>query len=395
MKKIFRKLHLWLSVPFGLVITVICFTGAMLVFENEVTEVANRQLVFVDRVTDDPFNASEVATLVSKTLPDSVKVTGVVISSDPERAYKVNLSKPRRAFVYVDQYTGEIKGKNERLPFFQTMFRLHRWLMDSRPADGAIFWGKMIVGVSTLVFVVILITGLVIWVPKSRKALKNRLSVCATKGWKRLWYDLHVAGGFYALLLLLAMALTGLTWSFSWYRTGFYKAFGVEMRQETKQAESGNGKEKKSVDKDKAREKRADGKIRDRESADFDAWATVFDRLASKNPDYKQIVVSDGKANVSFDKYGNQRASDKYEFDKRSGEITKTELYVDADDSSKIRGWIYSVHVGSWGGLTTRILTFLAAIMGASLPLTGYYLWIRRLYRKKNPAKQELSKSRS
>ncbi|WP_349829969.1 PepSY-associated TM helix domain-containing protein, partial [Bacteroides uniformis] len=57
-------------------------------------------------------------------------------------------------------------------------------------------------------------------------------------------------------------------------------------------------------------------------------------------------------------------------------------LYKDADTSGKIRGWIYSVHVGSWGGWATRILSFLAALIGASLPLTGYYLWIRRLVRK-------------
>ena len=35
MKKIFRTLHLWLSVPFGLLVSLICFSGAMLVFENE------------------------------------------------------------------------------------------------------------------------------------------------------------------------------------------------------------------------------------------------------------------------------------------------------------------------------------------------------------------------
>lgn len=74
---------------------------------------------------------------VAETLPDSVTVTGVSISSDAERAYQVSLSKPRRASIYVDQYTGEVKGRNERAPFFLTMFRLHRWLMDSmKPGDG-------------------------------------------------------------------------------------------------------------------------------------------------------------------------------------------------------------------------------------------------------------------
>ena len=37
MKKFFRKLHLWVSVPFGIVITITCFTGALLVFEKEIT----------------------------------------------------------------------------------------------------------------------------------------------------------------------------------------------------------------------------------------------------------------------------------------------------------------------------------------------------------------------
>ena len=47
--------------------------------------------------------------------------------------------------------------------------------------------------------------------------------------------------------------------------------------------------------------------------------------------------------------------ADRYTFNPRSGEITGATLYKDADASGKIRGWIFSVHVGSWGGLTTRL----------------------------------------
>ncbi|MDE6348140.1 MAG: PepSY domain-containing protein, partial [Bacteroides sp.] len=39
----------------------------------------------------------------------------------------------------------------------------------------------------------------------------------------------------------------------------------------------------------------------------------------------------------------------------------------------------YTMHVSNWGGIFTRILTFLAALLGATLPLTGYYLWAKRL----------------
>ena len=118
MKKVFRKIHLWLSVPFGLLITLICFSGAMLVFETEVMELCHRDLYYVEKVGPAPLPMGKVAEKVAATLPDSVSVTGVTASSAPERAWQVNLSKPRRASVYVDQYTGEIKGKYERAPFF-------------------------------------------------------------------------------------------------------------------------------------------------------------------------------------------------------------------------------------------------------------------------------------
>lgn len=108
----------------------------------------------------------------------------------------------------------------------------------------------------------------------------------------------------------------------------------------------------------------------------------MYDELKNANPDYKQITLSRGSASVSFDRLGNQRAADRYAFDPRTGDITEPTLYKDAAASGKMRGWIYFVHVGSWGGITTRILTFLAALLGASLPLTGYYLWIRRLIQK-------------
>ena len=389
MRKIFRNIHLWLSVPFGILITLICFSGAALVFEKEVMELCHRELYFVKKVEAAPLPMEQLMTKVAATLPDSVSVTGVNISSDPERAYQVTLSKPRRASMYVDQYTGEITGKYERAPFFNFMFRMHRWLLDSMKQDGGIFWGKMIVGTSTLMFVFVLISGVVVWWPRTRKALKNSLKIVANKGWRRFWYDLHVAGGMYALVFLLAMALTGLTWSFQWYRTGFYKTFGVEV-----QPSMGHGNAAANAT---AKGGKRDGKPEGREGrgahrySPYTNWQQVYEQLAEANPDYKQISVSDGSASVAVPRFGNKRGTDRYKFNPRNGEITETTLYKDLDNSGKIRGWIYSVHVGSWGGMLTRILTFVAALIGASLPLTGYYLWIRKKIKRRPASPKFLS----
>ena len=394
MKKIFRQIHLWLSIPFGLIITVICFSGAALVFENEIMELCRHDFYYVSKVEETPLPAGELAQKVVATLPDSISVTGISISSDPAKAYQVNLSKPRRASVYIDQYTGEIKGKYERAPFFTTMFKLHRWLLDSMKPDGGIFWGKMIVGVSTLMFVFVLISGIIIWIPRSAKALKNSLKISVNKGWKRFWYDLHIAGGLYTFIFLLALSLTGLTWSFSWYRTGFYKAFGVEMQEKGEgRMENGEGKKRDMKEKERSEKEGEDRKGRNQRKGEthsllpsqfsslpspYALWQKVYEQLKAQNPDYKQITVSNGTANVSFNRFGNQRASDRYSFNPRNGEITEATLYKDLDNSGKIRGWIFSVHVGSWGGMFTRILSFIASLLGATLPLTGYYLWIKK-----------------
>lgn len=304
--------------------------------------------------------------------------------------------------MYVDQYTGEVTGKYERAPFFGVMFRMHRWMLDSMKPDGGIFWGKIIVGTSTLMFVFVLISGVVVWWPRTRKALKNSLKIVVNKGWRRFWYDLHVAGGMYTLIFLLALSLTGLTWSFQWYRTGFYKVFGVEVQPgmgHGNAAANATARSGKPEGKPEGREgrggrpegrggraegrgERAEARSEHRHSP-YANWERVYEQLAQANPGYRQISVSDGSASVANNRFGNTRGTDRYKFNPRNGEITETVLYSDLENSGKIRGWIYSVHVGSWGGMLTRILTFIAALIGASLPLTGYYLWIRKKVKRK------------
>ena len=202
MIKFFRKIHLWLSVPFGIIITLICFSGAMLIFEPEITRSAKKDVYYVADASGSPIAIGELMETVKATLPDSVSITGVTVFDNPERTYQVNLSKPRRSSVFIDQYTGQITGRYERLGFFSTMFKLHRWLLDSaNPHGEGIKIGKTLVGISTLIFVIALISGIVIWWPRARKNLRHSLSIPFRDGWKGLWKGLHIAGGMYALIL--------------------------------------------------------------------------------------------------------------------------------------------------------------------------------------------------
>lgn len=71
------------------------------------------------------------------------------------------------------------------------------------------------------------------------------------------------------------------------------------------------------------------------------------------------------------------RAADQYTYSRRNGEITDVQTYDAGPKDTKVKSAVYMVHTGSWGGLFTRILTFLAALIGSTLPLTGYWLWLR------------------
>ena len=251
--KILRKIHLWLAMPFGIVISIICLTGALLVIEKPVT-----RMLYPDFYNEVPTTHVQNSPHTTQGSPLTVGTSHDVPENRQKELHKVE------------------KPKKKRLPFFRKVMQLHRWLLDPPAKKGEKSVGKIIVGVSTVAFVFTLISGMFIWWPRNGKVLLNRLQVKFSKGWRRFLLDAHVSLGFWTFLLLLLMALTGLTWSFSSYREIFYMLLG-----------------------------------------------------------------SDG---------------------------------TDAET----RRLVMSLHTGTWGGALTQTLYFLAALIGGTLPLTGYYLWWKR-----------------
>lgn len=383
MKKLFTKIHLWLSIPFGIIIAIVCISGAILVFEKEMLELAYPSRYFVKEVKAQPLSPDALMDSARRQIPDSIKINGLRITSDPKKTYQVILPG-KRAAAFIDPYTGEVTGIDDGQGFFMQMERLHRWLLDQYKRDGSFALGKAIVGYATLVLIIIIISGIVIWFPRNKKMLKARLKIKTKRGWFPFFYDLHVAGGFYATLLLLVLSLTGLTWSFGWYRNAFYNVFGVSTNQTQthsptpatqKTASEGKGSSSPSGTSER--------RGKPEKKTDYTQWAEVLTDLQNRYTDFNSITIQDGSATVSTAKYGNTRGSDRYTFNSSTGEITEVQLYKDLPKSGKIRGWIYAVHVGSWGGLTTRILSCIVSLLGGIFAITGYYFWIRKKMRKR------------
>ncbi len=373
MRKFFSKIHLWLSVPFGIIISLVALSGASLVFESEVTEAMNPHLYRIEVAENaERLAPSVIIEKLSGQIPDSLQVSSIQFSSEKDAACIVSFKNAGRKTLSVNPYTGEVNGWIEGNRFFQTMRSLHRWLLDAPAAKGEMSVGKMIVGVSTIVMIVILVSGLFIWIPRSRKALKNRLSVSCTKGWRRFWYDSHVALGFYSTLFLLVMALTGLTWSFGWYRTAAYSLFGGGVK--TEQSHN-TGSLQKETQQERPRKNI---------KPDYKVWDNVMQELEERYSSYGYIKVENGTVQINKTKGHGMRKSDKVVFDTLTGKINNIVLYEEVPVSQKLKGFFYSFHTGSWGGVWTKILYFIAALIGGVLPLSGYYLWIKRTANKRS-----------
>jgi uncharacterized iron-regulated membrane protein len=369
MKKMLRKIHLWIAFPAGLIITILCLTGAILVFRAELEDRLYPERYFVEDVTAEKLPLHELMPQINRQLDNDV-ATAITVSRNPKRTYAVTIASNFHNPQFADPYSGKLIRVEGGASFFSQLLQLHRWLLIGRQT------GAKITGWSTLLLVVILISGTLVVIPKSRKGMKRILTVSVTKGWKRFWYDLHLSAGTYALLILLLLSLTALTWSFRWYSNGVYKLFGVEQ---SVGRPSPNGANNQQQGGRGQREGGRGGRPGSNRPVDFTHWQAVFDEVAAENPNYQTISIRNGTATVTRQKiWGNVRASDQYTFDEKTGEITGYQPYGEQAKAMKIRGWLYTLHVGAWGGLFSKIITCLASLVGASLPLTGYYIWIMK-----------------
>ena len=147
--------------------------------------------------------------------------------------------------VFRDDIASLLGTNAKEMPFFIAVKKLHRWLfmMPENP-HGGLSLGRVIMGTSAMCASLILLTGVVIWWPKTKTMLKNRLKVTTNQGFRRFVYDTHVSLGIYVFIFLFFMALTGPVFSFGWYRQGMSKLFGqkIEKKEVKKEAKSDDTK---------------------------------------------------------------------------------------------------------------------------------------------------------
>lgn len=393
MKVFFRSIHLYLSLAAGLVIGLVCLTGAALVFEKEFQASLYPERYQVEAGAK-RMPLDQLVTAVQQKIPGA-QATSVKVYDDPTRTVEISYAKQEEAKqkigenagapgegkgdhgkkggkgggsqAFLNPYSGQIVGMSEgRMPFFDTMFSLHRWLL----LDDT---GKLIVGCSTLMFLFIILTGLILWWPKKMKILKQRLKLKWNAGWKRINHDLHLVVGFYTAVFLFIFAFTGLAWSFEWFNDGIYTLTGSEnIRPEPPKSSVQEAGRTISFD---------------------EAFAVAKAQLP--NGEY-YTLNKPGEAEEAFavttmsKNAVHERASDQLFLDQYTGRKIGQNLYQERNLGQRVRATFYPVHVGSIAGMPGRIIAFLSCIAGFTFPITGFILWINRLKKNRKKARKKV-----
>jgi uncharacterized iron-regulated membrane protein len=231
------KIHLWLGIISGIILFIICLTGTLLVFQEEIVNFLKRDKIFVSHPGKSVLKVDDLVAKVEQNtnskvfavrmLDCRINTAMIYVMRTKTENIKNTETKPEIHFESydVDPYTGEILGKDSLLTkFFHVIVTLHTSLFLPRQI------GKIVVGSATLIFFIVALSGLCLWLPanfRNIKAWKNSFLVRFRKRKNQLLGDFHKTLGFYALIPILLMSLTGLMMSFTWFSNGVLILFNV------------------------------------------------------------------------------------------------------------------------------------------------------------------------
>ncbi len=369
-RKFIRDIHLWLGVGSGIVLFLICLSGTIYTFRHEIEQFLEPEKFEVTKSVSTPLSLALLIEQTEKSTNGTVSRISIYDDEKKPAELQVSMSKEdkRGETYYVNPYTSEIlgTGKGPATEFFMFFFKMHRWLL----LDQEI--GRPIVGVATLIFILLTITGLVLWLPKKIKhwkSLKPGLSIKFSGSWKRINHDLHNVLGFYTFILILIMAFSGLNWSFEWYKEGMSNVLNAKV--------FGSRDEKKleSV------------QLPNSTSLAADQIAAVANREFLYNGKLTISLAKGAEGSYEVTKKNdakfNKEASDKLVIDQYSGKILKKELFANKTLGQKIATQMKAIHLGEIYGSFSKFIYFISCLIATSLPVTGVIIWINKL-RKQN-----------
>ncbi|SDI29430.1 Uncharacterized iron-regulated membrane protein [Chryseobacterium taeanense] len=382
-KKWSAKLHLWFGLSVGLIVFIVSLSGTIYVFKDEIQNQLRKDVLYVkaETIKQKPIPIEVLKEKITLELNEKGPLTSVEIPLDKNKSYEfLYYEKDKKAWnyfdevkinklVYVNPYNGEILDVyNEKYDIFPILKSIHWSLLLKTD------WGKYVVGIPVVLFIIMLITGIILWWPKNKKARQGRFSFDwkNVKTWKRKNYDLHNVLGFYVSFIALVISLSGIYFSYPWVKNifNFTLSGSLEVSKE---------KSMQSPDSLMAKNNSVFDLTAQEARKLYPTYSSFRMPLNGKNKKGKELK------NIPVTVYGQDgrfAVRSQLFFDKYSGKLLMNRSHQQLNTAEKYANANYDIHTGSYFGIFGKIIWFIAGLICTSLPVTGFLIWLGKKKKK-------------
>lgn len=363
-KDAIRQIHLWTGLATGLVVVIISITGCLYVFEKEIREFTQRDYNEVPVQQLKPASLGTIVNSFDKNVPKE-KIVSIRINNKQPNA-TVTVETKKHHVYFFNPYTGVLIKKTGE-DWLQVVEDLHRTLLLGEV-------GRTIANWSVVIFVLILITGLVLWFPNQMRLLKQSLSIKWGASFKRVNYDLHNVLGFYASGILIVIALSGLYFTFksvksaASFMTGSKLSKGITASPDQPMA---------------PKELPA-------------RYEQFYTRALTEFPGAESTAITvrkTGEIRVRM-LYPNTwaRKLNTFFYDAKTGKLLNYKLYKNNTAADVVEAANYDLHTGQLFGMFGKFVAFFASLISASLPITGFIIWLKKQQKGKKKKSKKIMK---
>jgi uncharacterized iron-regulated membrane protein len=374
--------HLACGVAAGVVVLLMSVTGVALTYEKQMLEWADAR---AHSWVPPPEGARPLPpeTLLAAVVAarPGVPPTGVTRRAHPAAPVTVTFEGNRA--LLVNPYTGAVLGEPAAglRAFFRTTTNWHRWLALDGVSRAT---GRLVTGVSNLLFLFIVVSGIYLWVPRMWTRLQFAHVLWFRRGLpgKARDFNWHNVIGIWSALPLAVVVAGAVPISFPWASNLVYRLAGDTPPAPARPVASGG-----NAAAERGRAGRAPGAPVSFAGLDA-AWATAESRV----PEWRAVSArwagaADAPLILTVDAgYGGQpQKRGTLTVDRATGAVRSWETFDALSPGRRARSWLRFAHTGEYYGLAGQTVAGLVSAGGAVLVYTGLALawrrfvaWLRR-----------------
>lgn len=217
LRKVLLKIHLYISLWLGAFLVMAGLTGSLLVYDHAIDKWLNSDVMQVE-AGQQRLPLSMLISAANQGSPIKAPPANMQLPEEADDVLMVRYEVPMEhqghdgkehkmmhaplREVMVNPYTGQVLGNRVRNDSLMSIVvRLHANLLIGES-------GKLVMGITALLTLVLTITGIYLWWPKLSK-IKQAFTIKRNASFTRFNIDLHKTAGIYTAVVMLVVAFSG------------------------------------------------------------------------------------------------------------------------------------------------------------------------------------------